>query len=168
MFVASVGSPGGGPPVPIQRTHAMPRHRTSHCPALRTLPLLLQKSDRLSLSESVTLPPVFSTGSNAIFKMPIATHELTKGTHKGTFHIPGYQGFIPTNTSNPYCARVAGGADLREKKSMLTSQFHTNLLNYCGHTPGHPNNDNGGRKVDDVSTMGRNFQWPKQNAFPAM
>jgi hypothetical protein len=110
----------------------------------------------------------FSTGSQAVFKMPISTHELTKGTHKGTFHIPGYQGFLPTNTSNPYCARVASGADLREKKSMLTSQFHVNLLNYCGHTPVHPNNDNGGRKVDDVSTMGRNYQWPKQNAFPAM
>lgn len=110
----------------------------------------------------------FSTGSQAVFKMPVSTHELTKGTHKGTLHIPGYQGFIPTNTSNPFCARVASGADLREKKSMLTSQFHVNLLGYCGHTPVHPNNDNGGRKVDDISTMGRNYQWPKQNAFPAM
>lgn len=109
-----------------------------------------------------------STVPKDALKMPVLTHSLTAGTFKGTNHIPGYQGFIPTNTSNPYCARVASGAELRGKKSMLTEQFHVNLLNYCGHTPSHPNNDNGGRKVDNVSTMGRNFQWPKQNAFPAL
>lgn len=37
--------------------------------------------------------------------------------------LPGYNGFLPTNTRNPYCARVESGATARTNdKSHITDQ----------------------------------------------
>lgn len=98
--------------------------------------------------------------------MPVFKTTLTPGTAKGTFHIPGYQGFLATNTSNPHVARVASGVNIRGKESSLTDQFHVNTLNYSGHVPTNPNNDRGGVKVNVESTFGKSFRTPPLNAFP--
>eukprot|EP00929_Paragymnodinium_shiwhaense_P013522 TRINITY_DN121375_c0_g1_i1.p2 TRINITY_DN121375_c0_g1~~TRINITY_DN121375_c0_g1_i1.p2 ORF type:complete len:292 (+),score=41.03 TRINITY_DN121375_c0_g1_i1:90-965(+) len=95
--------------------------------------------------------------------MPILKSTLTAGTAKGTCHIPGYQGFLPLNTSNPMVARVEDGAMLRSNdKTNLTSEFRTNLVGYAGHTPSNANNDKGGVKPNTISTMGRSFRMPLQ------
>jgi len=95
-------------------------------------------------------------------KMPIIKSALHEGTHKGTAHIPGYQGFLASNTSNPHVARMAGGAEQRSvDKTNLTQQFHTNLLNYSGHVPLHARNDNGGVRTIGETTMSRSFSVPR-------
>lgn len=95
-------------------------------------------------------------------KMPFVRSALHEGTHKGTMHIPGYQGFLATNTSNPHVARVSGGADHRSvDKTNLTQVFHTNLLNYAGHKPGNARNDSGGVRTFGESTMTRSFSAPR-------
>jgi hypothetical protein len=99
-------------------------------------------------------------------RLPIFKTALTFGTPKGTNHIPGYQGFLPTNTSNPHVARVESGSSLRlTDKTNLTEQFHTNLTTYSGHKPMNPNNDRGPVRVSNESTCGRSFKMPALNAF---
>lgn len=95
--------------------------------------------------------------------MPVFKHALTYGTPKGTCHMPGYQGFLPLNTSNPMVARVEDGALLRSNdKTNLTSEFHTNLITYAGHKPMNANNDKGGVRPNTISEMGRSFRMPLQ------
>lgn len=60
---------------------------------------------------------------------------LTAGTPKGTYHIPGYMGFLPTNTRNPYVARVESGKIRSNDRSHITDQYHVNTLFYSGHEP---------------------------------
>jgi len=95
-------------------------------------------------------------------KMPFTRSVLHEGTHKGTKHIAGYQGFMASNTSNPHVARVHGGAEHRSvDKTNLTQQFHTNLLNYSGHVPLNARNDNGGVRVCGESMMSKSFTAPR-------
>lgn len=97
-------------------------------------------------------------------RMPVFKSSLTFGTPKGTAHMPGYQGFLPYNTSNPLVARYEDGADLRSvDKTNLTEQFHVNMVNYAGHAPSNANNDKGGRKGDTITEMGRSFRMPRGN-----
>merc|ERR1719359_1273822 len=42
-------------------------------------------------------------------KYPDKKTDLTSGTTIGTHHIPGYNGFLPTNTHNPRCAKIEQG-----------------------------------------------------------
>jgi hypothetical protein len=93
---------------------------------------------------------------NVVFKSA-----LTHGTTKATNHIPGYQGFLATNTANPRVARVEMGGTMRSvDKTNLTNEFHVNLLGYSGHKPQNPNNDKGGYRPSALSTMGRDFRPP--------
>lgn len=95
-------------------------------------------------------------------KMPVFKTDLTRGTTKATNHIPGYQGFLATNTTNPKVAAIEQGSKYRNahEKHVLVEQFHTNLLNYCGHVPANANNDNGGHSTTTLSTMGASFRQP--------
>lgn len=99
-------------------------------------------------------------------KLPVMMGALTEGTAKGTLHMPGYQGFLPKNTRNPYCNRVASGATLRTNdKTNLTQQFHVNTLNYSGHVPINVANDFGAVNPGTSSLMSRSFQVPNLHAF---
>jgi hypothetical protein len=100
-------------------------------------------------------------------KMPVFKSALTRGTTKATAHIPGYQGFLATNTTNPYVARVEKGGNVRSlDKHVLTEQYNTNLVGYQGHRPNHAKNDNGGMRASTVTTSGKDFQTPALNVFP--
>lgn len=92
-------------------------------------------------------------------KLPVYRTALNQGTTKATMHIPGYQGFLATNTSNPHVSRVEKGELLRSvDKSNLTQQFHANLVNYAGHVPVHAKNDNGGVGLTHSTIYGHSFQ----------
>jgi len=94
-------------------------------------------------------------------KMPVLKSALTYGTPKGTMHMPGYQGFLPTNTANPKVAAIENGQTLRSTdKTNLTATFHTNVLNYSGHVPLNPNNDRGGVNTNVITEMGRSYRMP--------
>jgi len=96
-------------------------------------------------------------------KMPVFKTDLTFGTAKGTNHIPGYQGFLATNTHNPYVARVEGGANIRSvDKTNITAVYPTNKPGYLGHRATHHSNDKGGVSLTTATTTGRSFQWPQQ------
>lgn len=98
-------------------------------------------------------------------KLPIFKTVLNEGTHKGTMHIPGYQGFLASNTANEHVARVTHGATLRSvDKTNLTEQFHTNLVAYAGHVPKDAFNDRGGVKPNVETMMGRSFTAPMLHA----
>ncbi|CAE8688857.1 unnamed protein product [Polarella glacialis] len=57
-------------------------------------------------------------------RIPVLKSDLTFGTAKGTMHMPGYNGFLATNTRSPHVARVESGVNLRSTdKSNLTQQF---------------------------------------------
>jgi hypothetical protein len=100
-------------------------------------------------------------------KLPVFKTELTRGTTKATQHIPGYQGFLATNTTNPYVARVERGGSIRSlDKHVLTEQFNTNLVGYSGHRPQHAKNDNGGVRTSLLTTTGKDYQAPSLTAFP--
>lgn len=93
--------------------------------------------------------------------MPVLKTVLTLGTPKATKHIPGYQGFLPTNTSNPYVARVEAGHDLRSvDKTNLTHTFHQNVPYYAGHLPSNPLNDSGPVRQSTMTSTGRTFRKP--------
>lgn len=87
---------------------------------------------------------------------------LTAGTAKGTQHIPGYQGFLATNTSNAKVAKVAQGSELRNttNKANLTATFHANLVGYAGHVPSNSRNDRGGVRMTNQTVKGRDFMPP--------
>lgn len=91
-------------------------------------------------------------------KLPNPKSELTIGTTKGTSHIPGYQGFLPTNTNNPLVASIESGERIRTvDKSNLTEIYHLNIPDYAGHVPGNAKNDRGPRQINSVSVMGKDF-----------
>lgn len=93
---------------------------------------------------------------------------LTRGTCKATLHIPGYQGFLPTNISNPDVARVENGGAARPlDKHVLTAQYNTNLIGYMGHKPCHAKNDPGGVRPTLQTTAGSAFRAPALGVFPA-
>eukprot|EP00746_Dinoflagellata_sp_MGD_P071455 gnl/MRDRNA2_/MRDRNA2_29103_c0_seq1.p1 gnl/MRDRNA2_/MRDRNA2_29103_c0~~gnl/MRDRNA2_/MRDRNA2_29103_c0_seq1.p1 ORF type:complete len:297 (-),score=50.78 gnl/MRDRNA2_/MRDRNA2_29103_c0_seq1:146-931(-) len=84
--------------------------------------------------------------------------DLTVGTTKGTSHIPGYQGFLPSNTNNPKVAAIESGVSLRSvDKSNITEIFHLNLPGYAGHLPSNACNDRGPRQMTTMTVMGRAF-----------
>eukprot|EP00434_Breviolum_minutum_P013368 symbB.v1.2.011778.t2/scaffold750.1/size323489/30 len=99
-------------------------------------------------------------------RIPIRKTALTAGTPKGTLHIPGYNGFLPLNTRNPYCARVESGTNLRTNdKSHITDQYHVNTLFYAGHVPLNVTNDFGAVNPGTRSTISRSFRPPNLKAF---
>jgi len=98
--------------------------------------------------------------------LPVMKNALNAGTHKGTMHIPGYNGFLPLNNKNPYVARVESGATIRTNdKTNLTQQFHVNTVNYAGHVPVEVKNDFGPVNPGTQTLMSKSFQVPKLNAF---
>jgi hypothetical protein len=89
-------------------------------------------------------------------KLPNPKTELTVGTTKGTSHIPGYQGFLPTNTNNPRVAAIEAGEHIRGvDKANLCEIFHLNLPGYAGHVPGNAQNDRGSRQINTFSVSGK-------------
>jgi len=92
-------------------------------------------------------------------RFPVNRTVLNAGTTKATSHVPGYQGFLALNTTNPHVARVEKGSTLRSvDKSSLTEQFHTNLVGYRGHVPAHAKNDNNGVGLTKSTVYGHSFQ----------
>lgn len=94
-----------------------------------------------------------------------ARHTVKKpmdaGTTKGTNHIPGYQGFVPSNCFNAEVARVEKGDFNRSvDKTNIDEIFHTNLVGYTGHAPASALNDRGGRQPTGRTTGGHDFQDP--------
>merc|ERR1719198_2134759 len=99
-------------------------------------------------------------GTRSGLRMPSSKPKtaLTVGTAKGTCHMPGYQGFLPTNTANPRCAAIAHGENTRTTdKTNLTSTFHTNIVGYAGHKPTNAANDRGGVSLTTLTSKGRDF-----------
>jgi len=91
-------------------------------------------------------------------KLPNPKSELTVGTTKGTSHIPGYQGFLPTNTNNPLVARIEAGEHIRTvDKTNLTEVYHLNLPGYAGHVGSNAQNDRGPRQINTFSLTGKEF-----------
>ncbi|CAD7941870.1 unnamed protein product [Amoebophrya sp. A120] len=83
--------------------------------------------------------------------------ELTRGTTRGTFHIPGYQGYLPMNTANSHCAKIECGINEREKWYNLAEQYHLNIPGYTGHLPLSSINDKGSRQVASMTTYNRDY-----------
>jgi hypothetical protein len=82
--------------------------------------------------------------------------ELTVGTTKGTKHIPGYQGFLPSNTHHPQVRRVEQGEQERSvDKTRLTDTYHLNIPGYAGHLPTEVINDKGPRQVSSMTVSGQ-------------
>jgi len=99
-------------------------------------------------------------------KMPVIKGHLTFGTTKGTSHIPGYSGFLPTNTANPLVAKIEQGGNERSvDKTNLTEAFHTNLVGYQGHKPGNARNDTGGVRPTRLTSTGRDFSAHVLNGY---
>jgi len=91
---------------------------------------------------------------------------LTVGTTKGTAHIPGYQGFLATNTSNVRVAEIAHGGNMRSTdKTNLTHVFHTNTVGYGGHKPSNACNDRGGVSLTNLTTAGAAFSHPPPESY---
>jgi hypothetical protein len=88
--------------------------------------------------------------------------ELDAGTTKGTFHIPGYQGYIPSNVCLAEVARVEKGENTRSiDKTNIDQTYHVNMIGYNGHEPRSARNDKGGRLPTKLTTSGHDFQDPK-------
>lgn len=98
---------------------------------------------------------------------PTMKTALTVGTTKGTAHIPGYQGFLATNTANPRVAEIAHGGTMRTTdKSNITETYQTNMVGYLGHKPQNALNDRGAFTVDKrLTTKGRDFQHPPPESY---
>lgn len=96
-------------------------------------------------------------------KLPVLRHHLNMGTTKGTFFVPGYQGFIPScPTLTHEAARAADGAGFRNTdKSNIEHVYHANIVGYSGHCPESARNDRGGRQPTKLTTSGRDFAPPK-------
>jgi len=86
--------------------------------------------------------------------------DLTSGTTTGTHHIPGYQGFLPTNTHNKRCREIEQGATERIKAGEgvnLTEIYHQNIPGYTGYLPDNACNDLGPRQITTRTTFGRSY-----------
>jgi hypothetical protein len=91
-------------------------------------------------------------------KVPIHKSDLTVGTTKGTSHIPGYQGFLPSNTNNPKVAAIESGVSFRSvDKTNSPAILHLNLPGYAGHLPSSACNDRGPRQMTTMTVMGKAF-----------
>lgn len=103
---------------------------------------------------------------------PNARTDLTCGSAKGTGHVPGYQGSLPTNTHNEKCAKYEAGAECRQDPGRgvnITQIYHQNIPGYAGHVPVEACNDDGPRQVQTRSTMGRSYSqahWSVEHAAP--
>lgn len=87
--------------------------------------------------------------------------ELDVGTTKGTKHIPGYQGFLATNTRTPEVAAAEMGLAIRSvDKTNLTETYHQNVPGYSGHNPDSAKNDRGGRQPTQLTISGRDYKNP--------
>jgi len=103
------------------------------------------------------------------FKLPVQKTDMTRGTTKGTSHVPGYQGFLPTNTNNPKVAKIESGQCLRSvDKTNITEIFHLNLPGYWGHIPTSAINDRGPRQMSTMTTMGRAYSESTGHDFQSM
>ena len=100
-------------------------------------------------------PPIRSL--NDFKHFPVLKTDLTRGTTKATYHIPGYQGFLPGNTNNVKCAAVEAGLVERDPGAGISETFHTNMPSYSGHAPKVAINDRGTRQVTKMSTFGRDY-----------
>jgi hypothetical protein len=89
-------------------------------------------------------------------KLPNPKTELTVGTTKGTSYIPGYQGFLPTNTNNKLVAAIEAGEHIRGvDKSNLCEIYHLNPPGYAGHVPSNGLNDRGSRQINTFTVSGK-------------
>lgn len=92
--------------------------------------------------------------------------DLTRGTTKGTTHIPGYQGFIPTNTNNPKVAEIEKGDKIRgNDKNNLVEIYHLNIPGYAGHVPVCAQNDKGPRQISTMTIHGKDYSTTAGLAF---
>eukprot|EP00419_Tripos_fusus_P005014 CAMPEP_0172690824 /NCGR_PEP_ID=MMETSP1074-20121228/24134_1 /TAXON_ID=2916 /ORGANISM="Ceratium fusus, Strain PA161109" /LENGTH=259 /DNA_ID=CAMNT_0013510819 /DNA_START=23 /DNA_END=802 /DNA_ORIENTATION=- len=90
-------------------------------------------------------------------RLPVFGSMLIDGTIKGTGHIPGYQGHIPSHVT-PRSARAGRGMATRSNdKTNITDIYHANLVGYNGHRPEHFSNDAGGRRPTSLTTHGSDF-----------
>lgn len=90
--------------------------------------------------------------------LPVNKSALTAGTTKGTCHVPGYQGYIPINTTTPEVAEAEKGETVRSvDKTNLSQTFHQNMVGYAGHCPASARNDRGSRRPTEMTTFGRDF-----------
>lgn len=86
--------------------------------------------------------------------------DLTSGTTTGTHHIPGYQGFLPTNTHNDKCRAIEQGVEPRAKPGQganMTEIYHQNIPGYTGFHPTDARNDLGPRQITSRTTFGRAY-----------
>lgn len=92
--------------------------------------------------------------------------DLTRGTTKGTKYMPGYQGFIPTNTNNPKVAEIEKGEKLRSNdKNNLVEIYHLNIPGYAGHVPVCAQNDKGPRQISTMTVHGKDYSTTAGLAF---
>jgi len=98
-------------------------------------------------------------------ELPIMRSALTAGTNKGTRHLPGYQGFVPSNLLNKKaaqtCEKDVPHEERRVDKIHIEQIFHQNLVGYCGHTPDAARNDRGGRHPSELTVFDRDFTAPR-------
>eukprot|EP00930_Biecheleria_cincta_P018262 TRINITY_DN14285_c0_g1_i1.p1 TRINITY_DN14285_c0_g1~~TRINITY_DN14285_c0_g1_i1.p1 ORF type:complete len:277 (-),score=26.97 TRINITY_DN14285_c0_g1_i1:445-1275(-) len=100
-------------------------------------------------------------------KLPVFKSGLTAGTPRGTSHIPGYQGFLPSypGFSEPLL-RVAEGEFVRSTdKTNISQTYKKNVVGYAGHEPTAVVNDFGARKPTTLTVMGRDFQGHTKGAM---
>jgi len=102
-------------------------------------------------------PPKQEGTINEVDRIPTVKHELTKGTTRGTYHIPGYQGYLPSNTDNPRCAEIEVGDKERKRWSNIADQYHLNIPGYSAHIPENAINDKGTRQLTRMTTFGRDY-----------
>ncbi|CAE7598023.1 unnamed protein product [Symbiodinium natans] len=99
-------------------------------------------------------------------KMPVFKSDLTAGTTKGTFHIPGYQGVTPSCPGfSEHQLRVARAQARSVDKTNIVQIFHQEVVGYGGHVPEAVCNDFGGRKPTDLTTFGHDFKPHKAGAL---
>lgn len=93
-------------------------------------------------------------------KCPLFKSSLTAGTHKGTLHPPGYQGFIPSYPGfSGALNRIEQGETLRSTdKTNIVQIFHKNLVGYAGHVPMSVTNELGPRKPSSLTIFDHDFQ----------
>ncbi len=72
-----------------------------------------------------------------------ANGELSAGTPKGTYQVPGYTGHMPRNIRNPRKDHHSGGKELHPVVNSLrmTKKGGSNVLGYAGHVPWHADSE---------------------------
>lgn len=74
-----------------------------------------------------------------------STIDMCEGTVKQTYHIPGYQGHIPSDARNPVSQKQSDAYEARAKGTNLRLYHKHNMTGYTGHQPTHATNDRGER-----------------------